>query len=327
MRNSIKAVLLGLLLIMPAVQGLEDFRKPVAAGTFYPADPETLKNKVESLITQASTPPDTGRMIACLMPNAAYGFSGSVAAHAVKNIQPGDYETIVVLGTSHYVTFENCTVPAVRSFMTPMGFVPLDEEKLDKLNYSPLFWTKAIRYTGSGHHTPIHEKEYSVEVVLPFLQSRLGIFKLVPVLVGQLNNQSQGINYETIESVSEALRKIIDDKTLIVASSNLTHYGQEYNYAPFRENIEQHRKELDDTALDLISKVDTKGFIDYLKKTKNPIPGYNAILLMMQSLPPGTTGRLVSQDRSSNMLKAGNSDSSVTYAAIQFFAPTPKPKD
>jgi len=314
-------LMLVLLCLTHTANALEDFRKPSAAGTFYPAEPEVLKTKVGELIRDAKTPPDTGRMIACIMPDSAYGFSGAVAAHAVKNIQEGDYESVIVLGTSHFVKFENCTVPAVRSFMTPMGFLPLDGEAIGKLNYSPMFWTKAIRYSGTGHHTPIHEKEYSIEVVLPFLQARLGSFKLVPILVGDLSNPAQGLNIEPFNAAAEELQKIVSDKTLIVVSSNLTHYGKEYNYTPFRDDVSKNIDTIDKMALDIISKLDAPEFINYLKKTKNPIPGYGAILLLMRTLPPGTTARVVAQDRSANIANQSGSDSSVTFAAVQFFAP------
>lgn len=318
--HTVTAYLAALLCCISAA-GLEDFRKPVGGGTYYPTEPEVLKSKVESLIAEAKTPPDTGRMLACLMPDAAYGYSGAVAAHAVKNIKPDDYDRVIVLGSSHFVTIENCTTPAVRSFMTPMGFVPLDGEIIGKLNYSPMFWTKAIRYSGIANHTPLHEKEYSIEVVLPFLQAQLNAFKLIPILVGDLNSQGHGVNLETVSAAAEELQKIVNERTLIVTSTNLTHYGNEFNYTPFRDNIEENIKNLDSAALDLITKLDAAGFVNYLKKTRNPIPGHSAILLMLQTLPPGCTARVVAQDWSSNMLKIPGSDSNVSYAAIQFFAP------
>ena len=62
-----------------------------------------------------------------------------------------------------------------------------------------------------------HQKEHCLEVCLPFLQKTLKDFKIVPIIVGQSNQQNR-------EALAYALSKHIDSQTLIVVSSDLSHY-------------------------------------------------------------------------------------------------------
>ena len=61
----------------------------------------------------------------------------------------------------------------------------------------------------------VHEREHSLEVQLPFLQTLLGSFTLVPLVVGDAD----------AEAVAQVLERLWGgDETLIVISSDLSHY-------------------------------------------------------------------------------------------------------
>ena len=93
--------------------------------------------------------------------------------------------------------------------------------------------------------TPLlHQREHSIEVELPFLQVALGQFKLVPILVG-------GLAPGDAEKIAAALREYLTPSTLVVISSDFTHYGPNYDYLPFTQDVEQNLRKLDMGAVDL----------------------------------------------------------------------------
>jgi hypothetical protein len=121
---------------------------------------------------------------------------------------------VVVIGPSHYESFPFVSVYNGDAYATPLGNVPVDKEfaaKLTKL--SPL-----IQLSSRGHAPAQEQGEHSVEVQLPFLQRVLGEFKLVPIVMGDQN-------YETERALGVALATLLKGTdTLIVASSDLSHY-------------------------------------------------------------------------------------------------------
>ena len=113
---------------------------------------------------------------AVIAPHAGYAYSGQVAAAAFATLR-GDSETItrvVLIGPAHYVYLRGVATPAADVFGTPLGPVPVDVEALGKIAHLPF-----IRRTDIPH-TP----EHSLEVELPFPQSVLADFQLVPLVVG-----------------------------------------------------------------------------------------------------------------------------------------------
>ncbi len=62
-----------------------------------------------------------------------------------------------------------------------------------------------------------HRKEHALEVQIPFLQSVLKDFKIVPIVMG---DQSKMF----VDELAEKISKIVDDETLIVASSDMSHF-------------------------------------------------------------------------------------------------------
>ncbi|MGA2093822.1 MAG: AmmeMemoRadiSam system protein B, partial [Sedimentisphaerales bacterium] len=111
-----------------------------------------------------------------------------------------------------------------------------------------------------------YQSEHSVLIQLPLLQYRFGDFKLVPIVAGQCSPA-------TIQKAAAILKSMVDANTLVVASSDFTHYGPNYDYIPFTKNIPDELKKLDSGAYDYISKLDSAGFRQYCDKTGATICG------------------------------------------------------
>jgi AmmeMemoRadiSam system protein B len=181
-------------------------RPSAVAGLFYPNDPVRLQTDVRDLfaaVAQPSKPPPK----ALIVPHAGYVYSGSVAAAAFATLRESAHaiKRVVLIGPAHYVHVPGIAVPTVGSFETPLGRVPVDLEALSTLA------DLEFVVTADGPHAP----EHCLEVELPFLQTVLPSFQIVPLVVGDA----------TPNDVAQVLRRLWGGpETLIVISSDLSHY-------------------------------------------------------------------------------------------------------
>lgn len=178
-------------------------RTPAVAGLFYPALPEALRRDVESLLSSVEAAP-INDLHALIVPHAGYVYSGAVAAHAYTLLRGRRFERVVLLGPAHRVALRGLAVPTVGCFHTPLGDVPLDADCLRKLSMLP----------GVERRDDAHAQEHCLEVQLPFLQSVLEDFRLVPAVVG----------LATPKQIEDFLDAAVDAHTLVIISSDLSHY-------------------------------------------------------------------------------------------------------
>ena len=198
-------------------------RKAAVAGGFYPGDKATLEKFVDDLLLQANPPKITDPIRAIMVPHAGYIYSGPVAAFAYKELEGRNILTVILIGNGHRHSFDGIAVYAKGAFETPLGLVPVDETLTAKL----LAADPAI-----ADRPDVHEDDHVLEVQLPFLQRVLKDFKIVPILFS-------GDSPELSGRLAKALRPILDDKTLIVASTDLSHYP------PYEAAATADRKTLD----------------------------------------------------------------------------------
>lgn len=180
-------------------------RQPAVAGMFYPDDPAQLRQQIKDLLDQAEPGEDIPKAI--IAPHAGYIYSGSIAANAYAQLKSvaDRIRRVVLLGPSHRVPFHGLAAPSTDTFRTPLGDVALDTEALAALERFPQVQIR----------DDAHAWEHSLEVQLPFLQTVLPNFKLIPLVVGDA----------TYEEVSEVLDSLWgDEATLVVISSDLSHY-------------------------------------------------------------------------------------------------------
>lgn len=149
---------------------------------------------------------DTPAPKALIVPHAGYIYSGPVAANAYARLLPynAQYQRVILLGPCHRVLVRGLALSSADIFRTPMGDVPVDKAA-----------TAGLDLPGLHVFDVPHEDEHSLEVHLPFLQSVLGDFSVVPLVVGDA----------TPELVSRVLDALWGGpETLIVVSSDLCHY-------------------------------------------------------------------------------------------------------
>lgn len=181
-------------------------RPPAVAGTFYPADPHALRRTVRACL-DAALPAADLRVKALVVPHAGYLYSGGIAGRAYAQLRPlrRRFRRVVLLGPSHRVGFRGLAVPEADAFETPLGEIPVDADGV----------ARALALPQVHRLDAAHAREHSLEVQLPFLQLTLEGFSLVPLVVGDATPSE-------IAEVIEALWD--DDETLVIVSSDLSHY-------------------------------------------------------------------------------------------------------
>lgn len=183
-------------------------RPPAVAGTFYPGDPDRLREMVKGFMETAVSPPipiPTPKAI--IAPHAGYMYSGPIAGSAYVHVVPlaGKIERVIMLSPAHTMTFHGLATSSAHIFQTPLGDVPVDQEAVKNVLALP-----QVQILDAAH-----VREHGLEVHLPFLQETLGDFSLVPFVVG----------IATPEEVTEVIETLWGGpETLIVISSDLSHF-------------------------------------------------------------------------------------------------------
>jgi len=217
-------------------------RPPAVAGSFYPADPRRLALDLRHFLDEVKPArfplpnplvkllanrlsPQAGKSLvipegeganeslrevhvkALIVPHAGYRYSGAIAASAYATLRPlaARIRRVVLLGPTHRVAVRGLALPAATTFSTPLGEIKLDTDAMHELARLPQVVVSDA----------VHAQEHSLEVQLPFLQTVLQDFKLVPLAVGDASAEEVAAVLEAVWGGAE---------TLIVISSDLSHY-------------------------------------------------------------------------------------------------------
>jgi AmmeMemoRadiSam system protein B/AmmeMemoRadiSam system protein A len=279
----------------PAATARTEVLKSTLAGTWYKADPNALRADLAGYFQKAAVEPKED-IIALILPHAGYQYSGPTAACGVKSLGRS-YKRVVVIGPTHRLPMEDMfSVPRATHYETPLGRVPMDTEFAEKLLQYPLFQNVPAAY----------QEEHSVQIEVPLLQYKLHDFKLVLIVAGQCS-------YDTIAKAGRILASLVDTDTLVVASSDFTHYGAGYQYVPFKEDIPENLKKLDMGAFEFIQKLDAKGLLGYRDSTGATICGCVPIAVLLETLGKDAKAELVRYTTSGAL--TGDYGTSVSYLA------------
>jgi len=260
----------------------EKIRKPAVAGRFYPASPKELRDDVEKYLAAAtSTNTSVSTPVNILIaPHAGYVFSGAVAANAYARASR-NVKTVILIGPSHHKRFDGVHVTDARYYETPLGNVEINQDINAKLSKHPL----CLRASGA------EDAEHCLEVQLPFLQVLLKKFTIVPLITGNVG----------AKAVAEMLLPFVDDTTLVVASSDLSHYQPQ-----------KDARDIDDATISTVISGNVDGFMEACGET--------AIRVVMEiAAKRGLTAELIDARTSYETApEYGDPYRVVGYAAIAF---------
>ena len=183
-------------------------RPSAVSGSFYPKNANELSAMIMEFLNSSVKIVNKDKLKILIVPHAGLEYSGNVAGAGFKQIEGQNYSKVIILGVSHRVWFDYVAIYNNGLWETPLGKISIDGELANKLvdeDKKIIFDTKP------------HKDEHSLEVQLVFLQKVLKDFKIVPVLLGQVSD-------EVLQSLAEKISENLDGNTLLVISSDLSHY-------------------------------------------------------------------------------------------------------
>ncbi|MCL2104654.1 MAG: AmmeMemoRadiSam system protein B [Kiritimatiellaeota bacterium] len=228
-----------------------------------------------------------GDVCAAVVPHAGYRFSGRVAAGVYLRIDPKKIKRIIVMGPSHYVAMDNqISVPDATHFRTPLGDLAVDTAFVAELRKLPFV----------THEPMAHQREHSDQIQLPLIQACLATnIPVVCAVIGQFDAQH-------LLPAAETFRQLLDTGTLVVASSDFTHYGANYGYVPFTQDVEKNIETLDMGVFELFAKKDLPGFLRYLADTGATVCGCDPLAFLIAMMPENASVEKTAYDTSGKQL-------------------------
>lgn len=185
---------------------MPSYREPAVAGLFYPANPAALRQAVAGYLEGGPAPGGSAPKV-LIVPHAGYAYSGPVAAAAYRCLGRArdQVRRVVLLGPAHRVRLEGLAVPSVDGFVTPLGEIAIDHDARDQV----------CELSGVQVSDKAHAQEHSLEVQLPFLQTALAGFRLLPLVVGRADPRAVAAVIDRLWGGAE---------TLLVVSTDLSHF-------------------------------------------------------------------------------------------------------
>lgn len=276
-----------------------DAKPSVVAGSFYPKDTKRLTTEVKDYLKNTDRF-SAQNIDAIIVPHAGYVFSASTAAQAYASLHQ-TYKNVFLIGSSHHQNFQTASIYTQGNYKTPLGEVQVNQEIVSALMQNQLF----------TYNKKAHEKEHTLEVQLPFLQTLYGDeLQIIPIIIGTSK-------LENIIALAKLLHPYFMDKdNLFVISSDLSHYP---SYAD--ANV------IDKLTLDAISKNSSKEFIEAIVKNENSYVdglvtsacGWSSLLTLLYMTQDEEYEYELLEYKNSGDTKYGDKDKVVGYGALRVY--------
>jgi AmmeMemoRadiSam system protein B/AmmeMemoRadiSam system protein A len=282
-------------------------RKSPFSGAWYPDDRaeliHILDQAFEASVRRTGGSPRPGG-VAFIAPHAAPMYSGAVAAAVYRHAAVRNPRRVIVLGFLHSGRGRGIDMPDVSAISTPLGEVVVDRRTMEAAAGHAAF-----RIDGNVC-------DHSVEIQLPFIQYALPGATVVPMYVG-------GLAPDQRVEAAKVLRSVLDDDAVLIASSDLTHYGRGFGYLPFPVNSEtpERLRDLDRRVMDAAGSVDPGVFLEELRRSGSTACGYDPIALLLATLRglPGEEIFAEKLDYQTSGEITGDWSHSVSYGALGYF--------
>jgi hypothetical protein len=273
-------------------------RKPVVAGMWYPKNKEDLILMLDHFFREVHSieqyKESTPRGL--MAPHAGYVYSGLVAAYSYSLLHENQYDTVILMGSSHRYMENTISIYNGDFYETPLGFTEIDNDIAEAI---------LEKHNHFVFHDFIHQSEHSLEAQVPFLQYKLKQFKLVPILTATRN-------VELLQVLAEVIIEIIkksSKKILLVCSTDMSHY---HSY--------QTAKVMDYYTIKLILDKNLTELSEAIHNGKSELCGYFAFLPFMEILKAFSAddGELLFYANSGDAIHDINAEQVVGYASMLF---------
>jgi hypothetical protein len=242
------------------------------SGSWYPGDPAGLTTLLEELWDKSEE--RTGSCMlsggcAFITPHAGLVYSGTVAAAVYRHIERERPQRVLLAGFSHRGSPPGIWIPEVDAYETPLGRTVVDRELAGSLTAAEPF-----RKTAESKVC-----DHSIEIQLPLLQKAAPEAKVVPLYVSLLEPEER-------QAAARRLADCLTPGTVLIASSDLTHFGSAFQYEPFPvdSRVAAKLRKLDYGVLEAAGSLREELFLETLRETGATVCGADPIALLLATL-------------------------------------------
>jgi len=286
----------------------EKIRPYLTTGAWYPNNPDSLNNMLDTFFTKTEVKTLPGKIVGLIAPHAGLAYSGQCAAKAYKQLeQLPQFDQVFLLGVSHHAGFYGAVISDFDFNSTPLGIIPVNTTITSQLAKEKFFTL----------NSRIMQQEHSLENQLPFLQYILKKHKpgtqkirIIPILFGHLEKKD-------FPEMASILKKYMNDQTLVIASTDFTHYGSTFDYTPFKNDaqVKENLTALDMGMIKTIIALNLEEFLNYKQKTGITMCGLTPVgVLISLCQGQGYNASLMDYYKSGD--RDNNYELSVSYASI-----------
>jgi len=264
---------------------------------WYPETPAQTRSAIQGYLDELP-PPTVRDATAVVVPHAGWEFSGRPALEAIRCLPP-DLETIVVIG-GHLSSADPVMAAGEDELETPLGDIASDRDLLFALRkILPLQTDRS--------------PDNTVEIQLPFVKylfprARALYFRAPPSL--EAIRLGRGI-----ASAARELKR----KTGVIGSTDLTHYGANYGFAPAGRGdraLIWVREVNDREFIDRLLAMDAEGALDHAEESRSACSAGGAAAALAFAQSRGVKrGRLIRYMTSHDVYPG---ESFVGYAGIVY---------
>ena len=279
-------------------------------GTWYPKEPTELAELVEKLWRESTArtgPHLLAGGLAFVVPHAGLVYSGAVAAAVYRYLERQRPERILLAGFAHSGTAAGIGIPDIDGFRTPLGEVAIDRDLADGFAAEEPF-----------RRMPESELcDHSVEIQLPLLQRAAPEARVVPLYVGRLEPSDR-------QRAARRLASCLSPGTVLLASSDLTHFGSAFHYQPFPadSDVADRLRHLDFEILEAAGSLREEFFLQTLREKSSTVCGSEPIALLLATVglleQEGEIFQEVLDYQTSGEI-TGDFRHSVSYGALGYF--------
>ncbi len=268
-----------------------DTRLPAVAGAFYPSHKQPLLAWLEKLFGGIKDVKSS--CTAVISPHAGYQYCGVTAARAITALKK--FRKFIILGPNHYLRGSDFATVSKGVWNTPLGDCKIDSRLAASLKRGKIVSEDPFA----------HEREHSIEVMIPLLQYRLKTFSFVPVSIMNVDYSPEFLG--KCVKLGKALARIVKKGDVgVIVSSDFSHY------LPL-----EIAKKKDKTAMEKINELDIVGFFGALDNMQASVCGYGPIaVLMSMAKELKLKSRVIDSSSSADVTR--DKDSVVTYHAVGF---------
>ena len=233
---------------------------------WYPSTRTGCVSTIETCIAEPfMTDEEAGGLVGGVVPHAGWMFSGELACHVFQTLaQGGGVDRVVVFG-SHMAPKSRAWILGDGVWKTPLGGIEGDPEFAKALAES----VPGLKPSLLGHDG--YEPDNTIELQMPLLKHFLPDARFV---VAGVPASPEGVE---MGAKAAELAKERGGRTVVVGSTDLTHYGFNYGFTPVgtgEEAVHWVKNENDRKSVDAVERMDAEGLLEEgLKRHNACCPG------------------------------------------------------